>query len=193
MTLQSLQCPHCGAILSITNSTKVAHCEFCDSDIMIEQPQNQQNIPLQQYAEQKIPPEFVTRNDMPLQPYQKQNLNAGQQSPYYPPAGRTDEYAFQQWKTKFICCHIALYLSIFIWLILIFKDSHSMPALFPFLIALCIFTVAPILLAATKPDEADSRKNHKGWNILKYYLLFAGNIFFSFLFTIIISMIFGIE
>ena len=100
MTLQSLQCPHCGAILSITNSTKVAHCEFCDSDIMIEQPQNQQNIPLQQYAEQKIPPEFVTRNDMPLQPYQKQNLNAGQQSPYYPPAGRTDEYAFQQWKTK---------------------------------------------------------------------------------------------
>ena len=193
MNLQALQCPHCGAVLNVTDSTRVAHCEFCGTDIMVEQSRNQ-NIPPQQYMERELPPEFVTRNDLPPQPYQNQEMNLRQNHPgYYLPVGMADENALRWWKTKFKCCHIALFLSVFIWLIMVIKDSHSNPALFPFLIGLCIFMAAPIILAATKPNESDFRKNHKGWNILKYYLLFSGNVVISFVFTAIICMIFGIE
>jgi len=82
MNLQSLTCPHCGAVLNITTSTKVVHCDFCDSDIMIEQSHNQQ-----QYSQSMQNPnsQFVTRNEMPMQQYQN-----------FPPSQLFDQAAFQK-------------------------------------------------------------------------------------------------
>ncbi|MBE6875735.1 MAG: hypothetical protein E7496_03275 [Ruminococcus sp.] len=161
-TLQDSVCPHCGAVLNFTASTKVVHCDFCDSDIIIEQNQiPERNIPLQQMKN-------------------------------FPPGIPFDETAFRKWKKKYHTCHVILSVLIIIFILMIEADSHSDPALIPFTGILFLFMVAPVVLGGTKPDEPDASRNRKGWNIFKYYLQFAGNIIISFVISIIIAVAFGI-
>lgn len=153
MKLQSLSCPHCGAVLNITNSTKVAHCEFCDADIILEQ----------------LPPE---KSAPPLQ---------------------YNDAAMQKWKKKLLVWNIALFLSVFIFLLMIDQDSHSKTALIPFLMIIVILAFGPLTLSIQKPREPDISKNRPIWNGFKYFMLFIANIFISLVITVIISMILGIK
>ena len=85
-TLQDSVCPHCGAVLNFTASTKVVHCDFCDSDIIIEQNQiPERNIPLQQMKN-------------------------------FPPGIPFDETAFRKWKKKYHTCHVILSVLIIIFM-----------------------------------------------------------------------------
>lgn len=72
------------------------------------------------------------------------------------------------------------------------QNPHSDAAVLPFLIALLLFIAAPIVLAFIKPDEPDYKKNRKGWNVFKYYLMFAGNILLSFVGSAIIAGALGL-
>ncbi|MBR1555554.1 MAG: hypothetical protein IJ644_09225 [Oscillospiraceae bacterium] len=164
-TLRDSVCPHCGASLNFTANTKIVHCDFCDSDIIIEQNQ---------------PPRIPERN-IPVQ--QGQN---------FPPSLPFDEPAFRKWKKKYHTCHIILSILTIIFILMIEVDSHSDAALLPFTGGLFLSIISPIVLGGTKPDEPDVSRNRKGWNIFKYYLQFAGNIVISFVISIIIAVAFGI-
>ncbi|MBR0484770.1 MAG: hypothetical protein IJJ69_08360 [Oscillospiraceae bacterium] len=150
--LQNGVCPHCGAALKFTPNIKVIHCDFCDSDIMIEQ---------------NPTPQMPERN--------------------FPPAIPFDEPAFRKWKKKYHICHGILSVLTIIFILMIEADSHSDPALVPFMGILFLSMIAPIVLGSTKPDEPDASRNRKGWNTFKYYLQFAGNIIISFVVAIIIN------
>ena len=163
--LQNSVCPHCGAVLNFTTSTKVVHCDFCDSDIILEQTQSPQ-IP-----EQNVP------------------FRQGQN---FPPAMPFDEPAFLKWKKKFRICHIILAVMTVIFVLLVEVDSSSDAAIPPFLGGLLVFAVSPVILGITKPDEPDASRNRKGWNVFKYYLLSAVNIVVSFIAGALIAGILGL-
>ncbi|GEM_PF-2716235 len=194
MQLQSLVCPHCGAMLNITNSTKVVHCEFCDADIMIEQSPNQQAVPPMYGSpeqNQAIPPRFSVQNEMPPQQYGNSNVNI-QPFQNYPPGMLFDDAAFRRWKKKFWRWHRILAVVTIAFVLMMMQDSHSDPALIPFFAGIGIFMIAPPVLAGKKPSEPDASRNRTGWNVFKYYLMFAGNIIISFFVAGIIAMILGI-
>ncbi len=143
MILKPLTCPHCGAVLNITADTKIVHCDFCDSDIMIEQNQNTPS-------------------------FQKQN---------FPPSNLADMSALQIWKKKFrkwIIIQAVLNVG---WVIVLLLEYYYFTHYFllPLLVASGILLIMPPRLALKKPVEPDAKKNRKGWNIVKYYLLFAAD------------------
>ena len=168
MKLQSLVCPHCGAVLNITASTKVVHCEYCDADIMIEQSQN---------------PQFASRTGMPVQ---QQNFLPGQ---------LFDNAAFQKWKRKFwkwILLQAVLNIA---WVMVLLLEYYHFTSYFvlPLIAALGVFFIMPPLLAVKKPNEPDANKNRKGWNIFKYYLLFAADTAISLIIAIVIGAVFDLQ
>lgn len=181
MNLQPLTCPHCGGVLNITTSTKVVHCEFCDSDIIIEQAHNQQ-----QYSRpvRNPNPQFVTRNEMPMQQYQN-----------FPPGHLFDHAAFQKWKKKFWKWIIIQAVLNFVWVMVCCLEYYYFTNYFmlPLIVALGVFFIIPPMLAVKKPIEPDAKKNRKGWNIFKYYLLFVADTAISVIIAIVFAAVFDIQ